>query len=80
MGVVVDANVFIDAENHRLQLDELPTFQETPVYLAAVTAAELLTGVHLAENTDTRVLRLSFVENILENIPVLKFDLEVARN
>ncbi|RUM94339.1 MAG: type II toxin-antitoxin system VapC family toxin [Thiothrix sp.] len=79
MGVVVDTHVFIDAENHRLHLDELRAFQEIPVYMAAVTAAELLTGVHLAEDTELRVHRLSFVENILENVPVLKFDLEVAR-
>lgn len=79
MGIVIDTNVFVDAKNKRLQQDKLRAFQEAPVYLAAVTAAELLAGVHLAEDTDTRVHRLSFVENILENVPVLKFDLEVAR-
>ena len=79
MGVVVDSNVFIDAENGQLKLDELKTFQEEPVYLAAVTASELLTGVHLALDADTRVRRLSFVENILDSVPILDFDKEVAR-
>jgi len=79
MGVVVDTKLFIDAENNRLQLGELPSFQEIPVYPAAVTSAELLASVHLAKDTDTRVHRLSFMKNILKNVPVLKFDLEVAR-
>jgi len=79
MGIVVDANIFIGAENNRLPLDKLQAFQEAPVYLAAVTAAELLAGVHLSKDTQTRVHRLSFVENILGNVPLLKFDLEVAR-
>lgn len=79
MGVVVDTNVFIDAENGRLKLDELQTFREEPVYLAAVTVSELLTGVHLASDADIRVQRLSFVENILQSVPMLDFDKEVAR-
>lgn len=73
------ATVVINTENHRLHFDELRAFQEIPVYLATVTAAGLLTGAHLAEDTELRVHRLSFVESILGNVPVLKLDLEVAR-
>ncbi len=78
MGIVVNTNIFIGAENNRLPLDKLQAFQEAPM-CPAVTAAELLAGVRLSKDTQTHVHRLSFVENLLENIPLLTFDLEVAR-
>ncbi|HGG58368.1 MAG TPA: type II toxin-antitoxin system VapC family toxin [Gammaproteobacteria bacterium] len=79
MGVVVDTNVFIDAENGRLQLEALKPLQGEPVFLAAITMAELLAGVHMAKTIDVRVRRRAFVENILGSAPVLDFDSEVAR-
>ncbi|MFT8258384.1 MAG: PIN domain-containing protein [Candidatus Symbiodolus clandestinus] len=48
-------------------------------YIAAVTASELLTGVHLATNPVQRIHRSAFVESIIAQIPVLDFNQEVAR-
>ncbi len=79
MGIIVDTNVLIDSEHGRLQWERLAPLRDQPVYLAAVSAAELLAGVHLATDADLRLRRLSFVEHILRHIPVLPFDLEVAR-
>ena len=79
MGIVVDTNIFIDAENARLQLETLPHFQKESVFIAVVTMAELLAGVHMAKNVEARIRRLSFVEKILRGVPVLDFDSEVAR-
>lgn len=79
MGIVVDTNIFIDAEHARLRLERLPSFREASVFIAAVTMAELLAGVHMARDADIRIRRLSFVEKIIRGVPVLEFDAEVAR-
>jgi predicted nucleic acid-binding protein len=79
MGIIVDSNVFIDAENHRLDLSDLKALQTQTVYIAAVTVAELLAGVKLAKTADDQINRHTFVESILSTLPVLDFDTEVAR-
>jgi tRNA(fMet)-specific endonuclease VapC len=47
--------------------------------IAAITASELLTGVHRANTESRRLRREAFVEGILALIPVLPIDLRVAR-
>jgi tRNA(fMet)-specific endonuclease VapC len=47
--------------------------------LAAITASELLTGVHRADTPERALRREAYVESILEAVPVLPFDLRVAR-
>jgi tRNA(fMet)-specific endonuclease VapC len=51
---------------------------EDDVVIAAVTAAELLVGVELADGRNRR-RRRSFVEDVLATIPSESYDLEVAR-
>ena len=51
---------------------------EEELGLAAMTAAELLAGVHRAD-TVHRARRSAFVEGILAAIPTLPFDLTAAR-
>lgn len=80
MGLVIDTNVFIDAENGRFDLSNLSFFsQYGDAFIAAVTVSELLMGVQLAKNADTRIRRSAFVEGIIGKIPVLDFNEEVAR-
>lgn len=80
MGLVIDTNIFIDAENGRLDLSNLDDFSDYgEAYIAAITISELLTGVHLAKTTDIRIQRAAFVEGIIAKIPVLEFNEEVAR-
>ncbi len=80
MGLVVDTNVFIDAENSRLDLNNLDTLSDYgDAYIAAITVSELLTGVHLAKTADIRIQRSAFAEGIIAKIPVLEFNEEVAR-
>lgn len=79
MGLIIDTNVFIDAENNRLDLGEISALQKQAVYIAAVTVSELLAGVALAKTADEKISRHAFVENILNSVPVLDFDTEVAR-
>ena len=47
--------------------------------LAAVTASELLHGVHRASTTVQRRRREAFVEQVLSHIETVPFDLVVAR-
>ncbi len=80
MRIVIDTNVFIDAENGRLSLHKLDTLSHYgDAYIAAITVSELLTGVHLAKSAGQRIQRSAFVEGIIARIPVLGFDEEVAR-
>ncbi|MES9881958.1 MAG: PIN domain-containing protein [Sedimenticola sp.] len=78
MGIVVDTNVFIDAENDRLDLASLLAGDDH-YFLAAITVSELLTGVTLATNPADRIHRLTWSESIIETMPILSFDLDVAR-
>lgn len=75
--LILDTTILIAAERTGLRLDDL-IGDEDDVAIAAVTAAELLVGVELAD-TSRREGRGSFVEGLLESIPVEEYDLEVAR-
>lgn len=79
MGLIIDTNVFIDAENGRLELGAIPVLQTEPVFIAAVTVSELLAGVKLAKTPEEYMHRHTYAESILNSIPVLDFDTEVAR-
>lgn len=90
MGTVLDTTVFIELERatrgiaaeramqevgERLQ-DRLGENEE--VAIAAITASELLHGVHRAID-EHRGRREAFVEGVLRAFPALSFDLLVAR-
>jgi len=47
--------------------------------MAAITASELLHGVHRLKGAIARARAERFVEDLLALIPVIPFDLEVAR-
>jgi predicted nucleic acid-binding protein len=79
MGLIIDTNVFIDAENGRLELGAIPVLQTEPVFIAAITVSELLAGVKLAKTPEEYMHRHTYAESILNSIPVLDFNTEVAR-
>lgn len=78
MGILIDTNVFIAAEKNKQPLETQTSLADVPVYISAITASELLVGVHYAD-AKRRVRRSAFVEAILQTLPVLPFTLEVAR-
>jgi predicted nucleic acid-binding protein len=81
MGLVIDTNVFINAENGRFDLHTLSNYSDYgDAYIAAVTVSELLTGVQMAKSADIKVRRSAFVEGIIASIPILDFTEEVARS
>ena len=75
-ALLADTTVLIDAECDRGQLDRLIGDDDT-VAIAAVTAAELLVGVHLATQRH-RDRRKAFADAVLDVIPMLPYDAEVA--
>ncbi len=78
--VVVDSSVLVAIERGQLELSAVLVESGTsPVAIAAITASELLHGVHRAATAAQRALREAFVERLLSSIPVLPFDLTVAR-
>jgi len=79
MGLIIDTNVFIDAENNRMELSAIPVLQTEPVFIAAITVSEMLAGVKLAKTPEEYMHRHINTESILNTIPVLDFDTEVAR-
>ncbi len=51
MGLIVDTNIFIDAENDRLDLNDLAAFSHYgEAYISSNIVLELLTGAHVAKS------------------------------
>lgn len=80
MGILIDSSVFIAAERSHLSLARYVDSREhEPVALSAVTASELLHGVHRASTPRFKIQRERFVEAILIRFPIVEFGLETAR-
>jgi tRNA(fMet)-specific endonuclease VapC len=90
VGAVVDTTVFIDLERSTPREDHTRSAEligqrlteclgpDEEAAIAAITASELLHGVHRASATH-RAKREAFVESILAAVPILGFDLLAAR-
>jgi tRNA(fMet)-specific endonuclease VapC len=75
--LILDTTILVDAERHDQAL-ECSIGDEDDVAIAAVTAAELLVSVELADRR-RRGPREEYVAAVLETIPVQPYDLDVAR-
>lgn len=80
MGCVIDTCIIINAERNKTSISpRIVGLEEETFYISAVTASELLYGVHRATNKQLRNKRLAFVEHALTLFPILPNDLSVAR-
>lgn len=80
MGYLIDSSIFIAQERRGLRFSGLPgVAPDEPVALASITASELLTGVERADTAERRLRCATFVEAVLDTIPVIPLDLTVAR-
>ena len=80
MGALIDSSVLIACERGAIDLDGiLNEHRETQFALSAITASELLHGVHRARSEARRGRREAFVEALLSSLPVISFDLVAAR-
>ncbi|GAM09022.1 ribonuclease VapC5 [Geobacter sp. OR-1] len=80
MGVILDSSEIIALERSRGLVESLVAGREDePFGISVVTVAELLHGVERADTETRRIRRQAFVEKIIEMIPVIPFDIGVAR-
>jgi tRNA(fMet)-specific endonuclease VapC len=80
MAELIDSSVFIELERRRLPAGIiLDTTDGAAFALAAITASELLVGVERADSSARRLRRERIVERVLASVPILSFDLAVAR-
>ncbi|MGH8894221.1 MAG: PIN domain-containing protein [Actinomycetes bacterium] len=76
--VILDTTMLIRAERGPRALDHLIE-DDDDVAIAAITVAELLVGVELADESRRRA-RGAYVQSVLDTVPVEDYDLVVARS
>ena len=76
MGVLIDSDVFIEAERGARPLAD--AVGDEPWAISVVTVSELLHGVHRAEG-DIRVRRRAWVEELLVGTEAIPITMSVAR-
>lgn len=74
--LLLDTTFLISAERTSEPVDELIA-EDDDAAIAAITLAELRVGVHLADGTH-RAGRQAFVDLVLEVLPVVGYDVDVA--
>lgn len=78
MATLIDSSVLIAAERGHLNLDDIASrYAEDDVAISR--SLELLHGIHRARTAAQRHRRQAFVEGLLAQLPVVAFDLTVAR-
>lgn len=81
MGLILDTSILIAVERGRFDYKSfLQSQADEPVYVAAITAAELWFGVELADTPEHRHRRAAMIERHLSDLAVLDFDFAVARH
>lgn len=79
MGILIDSSVLVAAERGQLDLDALLIGRgDDQVAIAAITASELLHGVHRLKGA-ARARSEVLLERLLAVLPVVNFDLHAAR-
>jgi len=80
MATLIDSSVLIAVERGVLPVDVITArYGDDDMAISAVTASELLHGVHRARTPVQGHRRQAFVEGLLAQLPVVPFDLTVAR-
>ena len=79
MGTLIDTSVLIALERGELDLADVQDDDDEELAIAAITASELLHGVHRLRGAGARTRAERVVEHLLNLIPVVQFDLDVAR-
>jgi len=80
MALLIDSSVLIAIERGDLAPHQIAgNTAAEQVAISSITAAELLHGVHRARSSGQRARRQAFVEGLLAQVPVIAFDLAVAR-
>lgn len=78
-GVLIDTSVLIAIERSELALDAVAADPREPLAISAVTAHELLRGVARLPPGVRRARSERWLETLLGAVPVIEYDLDVAR-
>src|SRR3972149_307796 len=78
VALLIDTRVLVDLERARSPA-LLQEIEDQGVFISAISASELLHGVERAADDARRARRQAFVERVLDIVPILPFDLDVAR-
>ena len=80
MGILIDSSSLIAAERGELDLEVvLRKDPDEEMAIAAISASELLHGIHRLKSGMKQARAERFVERLLDTVPVVAFDLDVAR-
>ena len=80
MARLVDSTVIIEIERRGRTMSDLEAIIPDETFaIAAISASELLVGVHRAASSARRSRRLDLIESMLGQVPIIPFDLSVAR-
>jgi predicted nucleic acid-binding protein len=81
VSLLIDSSVFIQAERRRLPVSTILRFaaENEALAMAALSVSELLAGLHLSQPSPQRELKRAFIEEVIDTVEILDFDLDVAR-
>lgn len=80
MGLIFDTSVLIAIERDSGDIVKFIEGREHESFgISAITATELLHGVHRADSEKRKLKREAYVERIIQIFPVYSFDLNAAR-
>jgi predicted nucleic acid-binding protein len=80
VGILIDSSSLIAAERGELDLEAaLAGDLDDEIAIAAISASELLHGLHRLKGGLKQARAERFVERLLDTVPVIPFDLDVAR-
>ena len=80
MGTVIDSSVLIAVERAEIDLTSVAgASPDDEVVISAITASELLHGVHRLRGAIQRARTERLVERVLQMLTVVPFDLTIAR-
>lgn len=78
-GVLIDTSVLTAVERGQLDLGAVAANPQEPIAMSAVTAHELLRGLARLPSGVRRARSERWLETLLTAVPVIEYDLDVAR-
>jgi predicted nucleic acid-binding protein len=80
MGVLIDTSLLIAYERRQREIEAMAlAHSDEPLFVSAISASELLHGVHRASDPAIATRRSAWVEALLAQLPILPIELPTAR-
>lgn len=80
MGLILDSSLLIAEERGKFDMARfLGEFLDEQVAISAITASELLHGVERAQDPQRKARREAHVQQVINSLVVVPFDLEQAK-